>query len=208
MATTVRTAIIFASLPDGLPASAAALNESSISVGRRIGIVIVSAVVAQVAISTYAASVAGLPPADATAAIAAFRTVLVAVGTPSFAQIATTVGAADIQPYLAAYTAGLNAAFLSVGSSASSEEPSHSSRSAARSAQDEVGVSGRASVTRKPLTAHDPASASSLRAGGRPMAKLGSSATPRSHVPVGAPAIAAIERADRARAQPVEEDST
>ena len=33
VATTVRTAIIFASVPDGLPASAAALNESSISLG-------------------------------------------------------------------------------------------------------------------------------------------------------------------------------
>ncbi len=115
VATTVRTAIIFASLPDGLPASAAALNESSISLGRRIGVVLVSAIVAQVAMSTYSASVAGLPPADATAAIAAFRPVLVAVGTPSFAEVATIVTAADIRPYLDAYAAGLNAAFLLCG---------------------------------------------------------------------------------------------
>ena len=115
VATTVRTAIIFASVPDGLPASAAALNESSISLGRRIGIVLVSAVVANVAMTTYATSVAGLPPADATAAITAFRSVLVAVGTPSFEHIATTVTPADIEPYLAAYSAGLNAAFLICG---------------------------------------------------------------------------------------------
>ena len=115
VATTVRTAIIFASLPDGLPASAAALNESSISVGRRIGIVLVSAIVAHVAIESYSASVAGLPPADAAAAIAAFRAVLVAVGTPSFAQVATTVASADIKPYLDAYAAGLNTAFLLCG---------------------------------------------------------------------------------------------
>ena len=115
VATTVRTAIIFASLPDGLPASAAALNESSISLGRRIGVVLVSAIVAQVAMSTYAASVAGLPPADATAAIAAFRSVLAAVGTPSFAEVATIITSADIRPYLDAYAAGLNAAFLLCG---------------------------------------------------------------------------------------------
>jgi hypothetical protein len=38
IATTVRTAIIFASVPRGLPATAAALNEASISVGARVGI--------------------------------------------------------------------------------------------------------------------------------------------------------------------------
>ena len=115
VATTVRTAIIFASVPDGLPASAAALNESSISLGRRIGIVLVSAIVANVAMSTYTASVAGMPPADAAAAIDAFRSVLVAVGTPSFEQVATAVTPADIQPYLDAYAAGLNAAFVLCG---------------------------------------------------------------------------------------------
>ena len=47
IATTVRTAIIFASVPSGLPATAAALNEASISVGSRIGVVIVTALVAQ-----------------------------------------------------------------------------------------------------------------------------------------------------------------
>ena len=87
VATTVRTAIIFASVPDGLPASAAALNESSISLGRRIGIVLVSAIVADVAMRTYTASVTGLPPAHAAAAIDAFRSALVAIGTPSFQQV-------------------------------------------------------------------------------------------------------------------------
>ena len=115
VATTVRTAIIFASVPQGLPATAAALNESSVAVGSRIGIVVVSAIVAQFAIGSYSASVAGLPPADAAAAIAAFRNVLVAVGTPSFSHVATTVGPADIRPYLDAYTAGLNVAFLFCG---------------------------------------------------------------------------------------------
>ena len=115
VATTVRTAIIFASVPQGLPATAAALNEASISVGSRLGIVLVSAVAAQVALSTYGASVAALPPAQAEAAVAAFRTVLVAVGTPSFNQVATTIGAADVRPYVDAYLAGLNEAFIFCG---------------------------------------------------------------------------------------------
>jgi MFS family permease len=115
IATTVRTAIIFASVPEGLPATAAALNESSMTVGSRLGIVLVSAVVAQVAMTHYSASVAGLPTAEAAAATDAFRTVLVAVGTPSFTAVATAVGSADIQPYLDAYTAGLDYAFIVCG---------------------------------------------------------------------------------------------
>ena len=102
-------------MPQGLPATAAALNEASIAVGMRIGIVLVSAIVAQVALATYSASVAGLPTADATAAIAAFRTVLVAVGTPSFNVVATTITPADIRPYADAYVAGLDSAFFFCG---------------------------------------------------------------------------------------------
>jgi hypothetical protein len=75
----------------------------------------VSALVALVATTAYADSVAGLPAADAAAAIAAFRDVLIAVGTPSFSQVATTIGTADIRPYLEAYTTGLHAAFLFCG---------------------------------------------------------------------------------------------
>ena len=115
VATTVRTAIIFASVPQGLPATAAALNEASISVGSRIGIVFVTAVVAEVATAAYTECVAALPAADASAAISAFRTVLVAIGTPSFSQVATTIGAADVLPYLDAYVSGLHEAFLLCG---------------------------------------------------------------------------------------------
>jgi MFS family permease len=110
LATTVRTAIIFASVPRGLPATAAALNEASISVGTRIGIVLVTAIVANVALAAYTSSVAGLPAADAQEAIAAFRDVLVAVGTPSFSQISSVVEAVNAQPYMAAYAAGVQAA--------------------------------------------------------------------------------------------------
>ena len=115
VATTVRTAIIFASVPRGMPATAAALNESSIAVGARIGIVLVTAVVAQVALATYTASVAGLPDAEAQQAIDAFRDVLAVVGTPSFSQVASAVDPASVAPYIDAYAAGVQAALAMGG---------------------------------------------------------------------------------------------
>ena len=110
VATTVRTAIIFASVPRGMPATAAALNEASISVGTRIGIVLVTAIVAEVALATYTATVAGLPAAEAQQAIGAFQDILAVVGTPSFSQVAAAVEAANVQPYKEAYAAGVQAA--------------------------------------------------------------------------------------------------
>jgi MFS family permease len=110
LATTVRTAIIFASVPRGLPATAAALNEASISVGARIGIVLVTAIVANVALAAYTTSVAGLSTAEADQAIAAFRDVLVAVGTPSFSQVSSAVGSVDAPSYIEAYASGVRVA--------------------------------------------------------------------------------------------------
>jgi DHA2 family methylenomycin A resistance protein-like MFS transporter len=115
VATTVRTAIIFASVPRGLPATAAALNETSITVGSRIGIVLVTAVVAQTALDAYATSVAGLPVAEAERALAAFREVLVAVNTPAFNQVVAGLQGVDVAPYLDAYLAGLHAALWLCG---------------------------------------------------------------------------------------------
>ena len=46
--TTIRTALIFASVPRSLPATAAALNQTSIIIGSQLGITVVTAVVARV----------------------------------------------------------------------------------------------------------------------------------------------------------------
>ena len=84
VATTVRTAIIFSSVSRAAcPATAAALNEASIEVGTRAGIVVVTAVIAQVAVDVFtriarrasrrARSTRPWPP---------FRDVLIALGTP------------------------------------------------------------------------------------------------------------------------------
>jgi MFS transporter, DHA2 family, multidrug resistance protein len=115
VATTVRTAIIFASVPRGLPATAAALNEASIEVGTRAGIVVVTGILAEVAIAVYTASVAGQPAAQADALVATFRDVLVALGTPSFHDVARAVQPADLEVYKAAYFAGVQVALLAGG---------------------------------------------------------------------------------------------
>jgi len=112
IATTVRTAIIFASVPRGLPATAAALNEASISVGSRIGTVLVTAVVAQTAVATYSASLAGTSSAKADQAVGAFRDLLTAIGTPSFSQLSSGIDPADLRPYLDAYTSGVRLALV------------------------------------------------------------------------------------------------
>ena len=66
------------------------------------------------ALAAYTTSVAGLPATQAQDAVAAFRDVLIAVGTPSFSQIASAVGAADGPAYAEAYASGVRAA-LTVG---------------------------------------------------------------------------------------------
>lgn len=110
--TTVRTAIIFASVPRGLPATAAALNEASLAVGNRIGIVLVTAIVAGVALSTYDASVAGLAPDAAAAARQRFADVLYAVGTPSFPALARAIHPDLVTGYLDAYVNGVRTALF------------------------------------------------------------------------------------------------
>ena len=59
IATTVRTAIIFASVPRDLPASAAALNEASIGMGSRIGVVVAVVITTQTALASHRDSLAG-----------------------------------------------------------------------------------------------------------------------------------------------------
>lgn len=118
LATTVRTAIIFASVSRGLPATAAALNEASAAVGARIGVVIVTATVGQVAIATYTASVSGLPVAEAQQAVTAFQGVLSAIGLPSFNEVAAAIDPSNIAPYVEAYSTGIRAALALSGATA------------------------------------------------------------------------------------------
>jgi hypothetical protein len=76
IATTVRTAVIFASVPKGLPASAAALNEASIGMGSRIGVVVAVVATTTVAMQEYAAQLTGMSRDAAAHELLAFRRLL------------------------------------------------------------------------------------------------------------------------------------
>ncbi len=104
VATTVRTAIIFASVPRGLPATAAALNEASVVVGSRIGLVVTTVLVTQVALESYSGSLAGIDPAQREAAVGVFRDLLTAFGTPAFGHLVAGVAPGEGVAYIGAYT--------------------------------------------------------------------------------------------------------
>ncbi len=113
--TTVRTAIIFAGVPRGLPATAAALNEASLAVGARIGIVLTSTIVARTALADYAHALTGAPGQLVDQAVAQFRDFITAVETIPFEEIASALHPGDIRPYLDAYDAGVQLALIFAG---------------------------------------------------------------------------------------------
>lgn len=115
IATTVRTAIIFASMPRGLPATAAALNEVSVALGSRAGLVVVTLIVTRLSLDSYAASLAGLPAGEVAAAVDAFRTVLVAIGLPQYGALIEGIGPADAAAYATAYTEAVRTVLLDIG---------------------------------------------------------------------------------------------
>jgi len=115
IATTVRTAIIFASVPRGLPATAAALNEASVSLGARAGLVVVTLLITTLAVDSYAGTLVGRPPGEIDAAVDAFRTLLIAIGLPQYGALVDGVGAADAAAYAAAYTDAVRTVLLSTG---------------------------------------------------------------------------------------------
>jgi MFS family permease len=104
IATTVRTAIIFASVPRGLPATAAALNEASVALGTRAGIVIATLAIATISTERYSASLVGQDQATVDAAVGGFRDVLVAIGTPGFASLVDGMDRENLIVYAGAYT--------------------------------------------------------------------------------------------------------
>jgi MFS family permease len=103
IATTVRTAIIFASVPRGLPATAAALNEASVALGTRAGLVTSTLAIATLALGAYSASLVGTDPEAAAAATAAFERLLTAIGTPGFGTLVEGMDRSDLTAYAVAY---------------------------------------------------------------------------------------------------------
>lgn len=115
IATTVRTAVIFASVPRGLPATAAALNEASIGVGGRIGVTVVTLIAVSVATDSYVADLAGLAPDVAERMLAAFQDVIALIGLPGFVQTVQGIDAAIRPEYNEAVVQGLRMSHLIPG---------------------------------------------------------------------------------------------
>lgn len=112
VATTVRTAIIFASVPRGLPATAAALNEASVSVGTRAGVVVITTVLASLAMSHYQTANAGLPADQLAAGVEELRELMGALGLPSWQAAIGAVQPDDLRAYADAYVGALREVFL------------------------------------------------------------------------------------------------
>ena len=85
LATTVRTAIVFASTPRGMPSSAAAVNEASVGLGSRIGIVVATTALTAWALDSARGMVEGREDADPL--ISEFETALYSLGTPRFEEV-------------------------------------------------------------------------------------------------------------------------
>ena len=115
VATTVRTAVIFASVARGLSASAAALNEASILVGSRIGLTVLTAVITQGALDRYAGTLGGVDPAEQTALVAAFRDLMILIGTPDIGPAAAIVDPAAMAAYIAAFIGAYQQSLLATG---------------------------------------------------------------------------------------------
>jgi MFS family permease len=117
LATTVRTAIVFASTPRGLPGSAAAINEASVGLGSRIGIVVATTLLTRWALDSASRMVEGRE--DAEALVAEFELALISLGTPRFQEVyrASLEGAAELKQaaYSVAYLDGVVVALVASG---------------------------------------------------------------------------------------------
>jgi MFS family permease len=113
IATTVRTAVIFASVPRNLPGSAAALNEASVGIGGRIGIAVASVLLTEATVGAYVATLA--EGVDVGTAVEPLRGLLVALGTPSFTALVTEVDAGVLGRYADAYVEGIRLVHLATG---------------------------------------------------------------------------------------------
>ena len=112
IATTVRTAVIFASVPRDLPASAAALNEASVGLGSRVGVAVAAVLLTEATLAAYAASAPS--GVDATA-MQTLRELVVALGTPALLAQVDGVDPALLSGYADAYVDGIRIVHLATG---------------------------------------------------------------------------------------------
>lgn len=113
IATTVRTAVIFASVPRDLPGSAAALNEASVGLGSRVGVVVASVLLTEATLAAYAAS--ATPSGGDPAALQTLRDLVVALGTPALVTQLDGVDPSLLSGYADAYVDGIRIVHLAIG---------------------------------------------------------------------------------------------
>ncbi len=119
LGTTVRTAIVFASTPRGLPATAAAVNEASVGLGSRIGVVTATTLLATTAVASARQIAETRAPERVAEVMAEFELTLNSLGTPRFREVyaATLEGAEPAKgaAYSVAYLDGVVAALVLSG---------------------------------------------------------------------------------------------
>jgi hypothetical protein len=113
ISTTVRTAIVFASTSRGMPGSAAAVNQASVDMGSRIGIVVSTVILTTAAMRTVTRMTEGLP--DAQELVDQAREILVALGTPGFAEMVASADVAQQAINMMAYVDGVQIALVASG---------------------------------------------------------------------------------------------
>lgn len=95
IATTVRTAVIFANMPRGMPSIAAGFNEASIGVGSRLGIVVATVVTIEVALaSTPVPRQGGLISAQPGLGESTIRELVLRIGLPGTRDLVAGLDAA------------------------------------------------------------------------------------------------------------------
>ncbi|HYI23670.1 MAG TPA: MFS transporter, partial [Candidatus Limnocylindrales bacterium] len=115
IATVVRTSLIFASVPKQLPGTAAALNEASLGLGSRLGVVFSTAIVTQVALRTYADALVGQPAEEIARRLEPLREILFALGLPEFPELLELIESQARADYVDAALAGARVAFIVPG---------------------------------------------------------------------------------------------
>lgn len=113
--TCVRTAVIFAGVPRKLPATAAALNQSSLMVGGQIGVAAVTAIVSDAALTAFSRSPDATTASDPASVTAAFKQFLDAIGTTTMGEAISSLEGALRSGYAAAYASGVSQALATVG---------------------------------------------------------------------------------------------
>ena len=115
IATTVRTAIIFASVPRRLPSTAAALNQTSLLVGSQLGVVVVTTLIGVFSTRQLESQITSSTAADHDATLSQFSSFLQAIGTSSFGAFVEDISSTTASLFADAFGVGLAVAVAIMG---------------------------------------------------------------------------------------------